>query len=235
MLEVRIRDTAHIVERLSAGIAAVGALVAVGLAVHALPIVRAEFGRLAVSDLELAVSRQEELPLDRLATLSDVLRDSYVHRGDPALLQDLAFVQVLLRKRRGGQEIELNAIAERIQAGLAARPADPYGWARLARLRHQQKSNWRTVRDALVLAITTGSTVRRLCVARLRLGLSLWDRLGAYERGLVRRQARLAFRHDPEATVRVAVATGQASVVRAELDTVGAQARFDVLAADARR
>lgn len=224
------RGVGHRVARAVVGLTS-GA-VAIALVVHAAPVVRAEYGRLAVADLETAVREQQKLSSGQLETLASVLKDSYAHRGAPATIQDLALVQMLLREQTGAESPGLDKIAARLGEGLSARPAAPHAWARLARVQFEQDRDGSVVRDSLILAITTGPTVRRLSVPRLEIGLRLWDRLDAYERGLVRRQARLAFRHDAEATVRVALAAGNVSVVRSELSSLSAQARFDALVAN---
>ena len=225
------------VKAVRAAVGLAGAVVAGALIAYAAPVVRAEYGRLFVSDLETAVRAKRSLAPGQLADLAAVLRDSYAYRPDPAIAQDLALVESLLSEAESGHAAapaDIGDAAALLRDGLAARPPAPHAWTRLARVRYQRGQGVPETRDALVLAITTGPTVRRLTVPRLEIGLRLWDELGDYERGLVRRQARLAFEDDPRAAVRVALAAGRAAVVRGGLTSLPAQSRFDALAADLR-
>ena len=212
--------------------------VAVGLALvaFALPIVRAEYARLFVSGLEADLRRQTDLSDERLADLAGVLRDARSHRRDPAIAQELGLIELIRLERSAASDdpAAYDRPAELLEEGLARRPAAPHAWTRLARARYQGNRPASAVREVLVLAITTGPTVRRLGVPRLEIGLRIWDALGDYERGLVRRQARLAFDHDARSAVEVALAAGRPGIVRGALRGLAGPAKFDRLLAEIR-
>lgn len=225
-------------ERLKARImvALASLAVAAALVVFSAPVVRGEFARLFVAELETAVRGQASLSADELANLAGVLEDAHAYRADPAIAQELALIQMLRLENEAasGADVSYERTAALLRDGLSARPAAPHGWTRLARVRFRQDLDRKAVREALVLAVTTGPMVRRLTVPRLEIGLRIWNGLSEYERGLVRRQARLAFESRPEAAVRVALAAGRPSVVRGALRSLSARARFDALVAEAR-
>ena len=213
-----------------------GMAISAALLAFAVPVVRGEYARLFVSDLETAVRARSDLSTAQLQDLSGVLKDAYAYRRDPAIALDLALIELLRLEKGagGGDAVSYDRAAALLREGLAARPAAPHGWTRLARVRLRQGRDTQAVREGLVLAVTTGPVVRRLAVPRLEVGLRIWDGLTDYERGLVRRQARIAFEERPQATVRVALSAGRVGVVRGALTGLAARARFDGFVADMR-
>lgn len=135
------------------------------------------------------------LPTERLASAAADLDAAQRWVSDGEVLSDRGFL--LVRQAQAtppGPERAalLDQAAAATAAGLAAAPAQPSAWARLAWL-HMVRGDRASAVPALRMSLLTGPVAPALMASRLDLGLSLLPVLDADTHTLLRRQIRLVW------------------------------------------
>ncbi|NYZ16398.1 hypothetical protein HL658_27975 [Azospirillum sp. RWY-5-1] len=139
-------------------------------------------------------------PPDRLAAAAADLDAAQRWAADGEAMGDRGFLLVQqARATPPGPErgALLDRAAQATEAGLAAAPAQPSAWARLAWL-HVARGDRAAAIPALRLSLLTGPVAPALMASRLELGLELLSLMDPDTRGLLRRQVRLLWVVSPE-------------------------------------
>lgn len=139
-------------------------------------------------------------PPDRLAAAAADLDAAQRWVEDGETMSDRGFLLVQqARALPPGPEraAVLDRATRATEAGLAAAPAQPSAWARLAWL-HVTRGDVVAAIPALRLSLLTGPVAPALMASRLELGLELLSAMDADTRNLLRRQVRLLWIVSPE-------------------------------------
>lgn len=158
----------------------------------------------------------------RLATAAEELDAAQRWVVDGEALGDLGFL--LLQQAQGTQPgPERTALLDRAAAataaGLAAAPAQPSLWARLAWLR-TVRGDPASAASALRMSLLTGPVAPALMASRLELGLSLLPHMDADTHALLRRQVRLLWVVSPDTTASLAQKPVTGAFIRDALDDI---------------
>ena len=147
----------------------------------------------ALSGLPIAV---EELDL-----LADTRRTAS-WSGDARVEAELGAVLLRSAGARGFEAPEgrnlLEEAAAALRRGLTRSPADPYAWARLARIEMLLDGPTAHAGRVLRMSYLTGIYEPTLLLPRLSLAFRLWEHLDDKTRGMTDQQIRQAWRTTPE-------------------------------------
>lgn len=116
---------------------------------------------------------------------------------------------VLLQARAGPLEGATNAALykraiEDLERGLAAAPADPHGWVRLALAKQLLSGPSTGVASNLVMSLLTGPYEPELIGLRLELGFRNWAHLNLRDQELLEQQIRYGWKHAKNTVLRIA-------------------------------
>jgi hypothetical protein len=136
---------------------------------------------------------------------------------------DLGLAQLLLAEKKVANDPErLNLISSAIKSlrtGLAMAPASPFAWTRLAHAEILKGGASPEALGAFRFGLETAPFEPRLAIARLTLGVSLWDELQEDDRQLIFKQVRSAWKlyRVKLRMVDFALETGRPNLIRAAL------------------
>lgn len=159
-------------------------------------------------------------PPDRLASAAADLGAAQRWAEDGEAMGDRGFLLVQqARATPPGPEraVLLDQAVRATEAGLAAAPAQPSAWARLAWL-HVARGDRAAALPALRLSLLTGPVAPALMASRLELGLDLLSLMDPDTRGLLRRQVRLLWVVSPETVAAMSQKPGTGGFIRDALD-----------------
>lgn len=166
---------------------------------------------------------QEQRPLadEDLATLAASRERALSWAESGQMWSDLALVQLLEAFAEGAPD---RPKAERVEQAIASlkealrlAPANPYAWTRLAYAEVLTAQPSPEVVAALRMALLTATYEPHLLFPRLELCLIMWRHFELEDRDLVLRQARFAWRADPDRVIQLARRWNRLGVVRAAL------------------
>lgn len=159
-------------------------------------------------------------PPDRLAAAASDLDAAQRWAADAEAVSDRGFLliqQAQATPPGPARTALLDGAAAATEAGLAAAPAQPSAWARLAWLRVVRGDRTAAV-PALRLSLLTGPVAPTLMASRLQLGLDLLPLVDPDTRALLRRQVRLLWIVSPDTVAAMAQDTTTGGFVRNALD-----------------
>jgi hypothetical protein len=137
---------------------------------------------------------------------------------------DLGLAQLLLAEKKDANDPErLNLISSAIKSlrtGLAMAPASPFAWTRLAHAEILKGGASPEALGAFRFGLETAPFEPRLAIARLTLGVSLWDELQEVEKQLIFKQMRSTWKSTWKDKTRLtdfALETGRPNLIRAAL------------------
>ncbi len=171
----------------------------VALLALAAPRMNAAFIQVAADPVIRSLERGGAPDPDALERLVANRREALAVVADSAGWFDIGRARVAGAARAGPRTQKgrtlLDQAATAYENGLALSPGNSIEWMRLAEVRLQRSGPSRKAADALYMSLRSAPFILLFTIERLRLGLRLWDHMGAPGREAVLDQVRISRRN----------------------------------------